>query len=500
MEVTPSPERSTPSPPGSPRRCLPRRHVSSPLGHVDLLDEVVDFAKLIGYGIGDWQRTPLADWSRLDARGKWVHRRCGLSVPRQAGKSHDAIIWAAFLVLEMGYSVLWTDHNYATTCEMLARFRRILGKRAGDPDAPRAINRRVKDAKSKTAQESFELTNGGVLCFSTRTDSASLGYSFDVIFYDEAQLLTRAQAQTLNPTTTHSPHKNSQLVYTGTPTRAGCAADRFAELRREAWSDAPDDDLCWLEYGADEVGDPMDESRWYEVNPSLAEGLVEIEDVRTGVRGMKGDTLGIAQEYLGYWLPPREQAEPPLIGEELWRETLVDAPSVPRGFERVAYGVKFSPDGSTVALAVAATNGGAAHIELPFCEPTARGTRWLASWLAVRASRASCAVVDGRSGAGALCDRLQEIGVPRGYVLRPTADQAITAAALICESAGTGGVTHIECPALDLSAATATRREIGRGGGWGFGGENSAPIEAAGLALLGLTTSKRNPKRKAKVT
>ena len=367
MEVTPSPERSTPSPPGSPRRCLPRRHVSSPLGRVDLLDEVVDFAKLIGYGVGDWQRTPLADWSRLDSRGKWVHRRCGLSVPRQAGKSHDAIIWAAFLVLEMGYSVLWTDHNYSTTCEMLARFRRILGRRAGDPDAPRAINRRVKDAKAKTAQESFELTNGGVLCFSTRTDSASLGYSFDVIFYDEAQLLTRAQAQTLNPTTTHSPHKNSQLVYTGTPTRAGCAADRFSELRREAWSDAPDDDLCWLEYGADEVGDPMDESRWYEVNPSLAEGLVEIEDVRTGVRGMKGDTLGIAQEYLGYWLPPREQAEPPLIGEGLWRETLVDAPSVPRSFERVAYGVKFSPDGSTVAVAVAATNGGAAHIELPFC-------------------------------------------------------------------------------------------------------------------------------------
>ena len=90
--------------------------------------------------------------------------------------------------------------------------------------------------------------------------------------------------------------------------------------------------------------------------------------------------------------------------------------------------------------------------------------------------------------------------MPRGYVLRPTADQAITAAELICESARTGGITHIECPALDLSAATATRREIGRGGGWGFGGENSAPIEAAGLALLGLTISKRNPKRKAKVT
>lgn len=169
-----------------------------------------------------------------------MHRRCGLSVPRQAGKSHDAIIWAAFLVLEMGYSVLWTDHNYATTCEMLTRFRRILGKRARRPrraarHKPPRQGREVEDG----ARRASSSTNGGVLCFSTRTDSASLGYSFDVIFYDEAQLLTRAQAQTLNPTTTHSPHKNSQLVYTGTPTRAGCAADRFSELRREAWSDAP---------------------------------------------------------------------------------------------------------------------------------------------------------------------------------------------------------------------------------------------------------------------
>lgn len=421
-------------------------------------------------------------------------------MPRQAGKSHDAIIWAAFLVLEMGYSVLWTDHNYSTTCEMLARFRKIFGKRVGDPDAHRAINRRVSDAKSKTAQESYEFANGGVLCFSTRTDSASLGYSFDVIIYDEAQLLTKSQAQTLNPTTTHAPHKNSQLVYVGTPTRAGCAADRFKELREEAWGDEPGDDMCWLEYGVDEVGDPLDESRWYLANPSLAEGLVEVEDVRTGVMGMKGDDLAIAQEYLGYWLPPIAQTESPLIGEGLWRSTLIPPEAVPARFSKLAYGVKFSSDGGSVALAVAASDGMAAHIELPFCEPTARGTKWLVNWLAVRANQACSVVVDGKSGAGSLCDRLQELGTPKGYVIRPTTDQAITAANLIFEAAGDGGITHIECPALDLSAATATRREIGKGGGWGFGGDNSTPIEAAGLALLGLATSKRNPKRKARVT
>ena len=244
----------------------------------------------------------------------------------------------------------------------------------------------------------------------------------------------------------------------------------------------------------------MDESRWPTANPSLAEGLVEAADIRTGVYGMKGDDLGIAQEYLGYWLPPIDQVEKPLIGEELWRETEVPAANAPTRFEKVAYGVKFSPDGATVALAVAAQSGGAVHVELPFCESTARGIEWLVSWLTVRAGRASTVVIDGKSAAGSLCDRMAALGVPRGYVMRPTTDQAVTAANLIFDAARTNSITHIECPALDLSAATSTRREIGKAGGWGFGGENSSPIEAAGLAMLGITVSKRNPKRKARVS
>ena len=34
------------------------------------------------------------------------------------------------------------------------------------------------------------------------------------------------------------------------------------------------------------------------------------------------------------------------------------------------------------------------------------------------------------------------------------------------------------------------------GGGWGFGGDNSCPIESCSLALWGVKTSKRNPGRK----
>ncbi len=497
---TPSQTRSTQSPPVSPQRCLPRRHLAQQGGATDLLDEIVDFAALIGYGVGEWQKTPLRDWSRLDECGKFVHRRCGLSVPRQAGKSHDAIIWVAFLVMVLGYCVLWTDHNYSTTCEMLKRFQKILGKRRGDKDAIPAFNRRISDSKAKTAQESYEFVNGGVLCFSTRTESASLGYSFDVLVYDEAQLLTQAHTQTLNPTVSHSPHKNSQIIYTGTPTRAGCPADRFKEMREEAWSDSPDDDLCWLEYGADEVGDPFDEARWPLVNPSLAEGLVSAEDIRTGVRGMKGDDLGVAQEYLGYWLPPLEQSDPPVIGASLWAESRVAERPDPGPDAKVAYGVKFSPDGACVALAVAErSQAGRVHLSLPFCEAMDGGTAWLVSWLAARANRACCACVDGKSAAGTVCDSLAALGMPRGYVLRPTADEATTAANLALQAAQSREVTHIANEALDLSAATSTRRAIGKAGGWGFGGENATPIEACGLALLALQNSKRNPTRKARV-
>lgn len=469
--------------------------MASTRGTVDLLDEIVDFAAIIGYAPGEWQKVPLRDWSTLDERGKFVHRRCGLSVPRQAGKSVDAIIWAAFLVLQLGYSVLWTDHNYSTTCEMLSRFQKILGKRKGDPDALPAINRRIAGSKAKTAQESYEFTNGGVLCFSTRTESASLGYSFDVVVYDEAQLLTSAQAQTINPTTTRSPHKNAQFIYAGTPTRAGCPADRFSSMREEAWSDAPKDDLCWLEYGTDKVGDPLDESRWPLVNPSLAEGLVEADDVRPGIYGMEGDDLGIAQEYLGYWLPPSQQVEPPVITADEWAACLVKAAPAPTDTERIAYGVKFSPDGSVVALAVCTLDNGRAHVELSKFEGTGRGTAWLADWLCERSRQACAVAIDGKSGAGALC-QMMEGRAPRNYVIRAGAADVTTAAALMLEGVRDRTLTHIRTEVLDESATTSTRRPIGSGGGWSWGGEKPTAMDAASLALWAAKTSRRNPRRK----
>ena len=491
---------SASSPTSSPARSAsPRLKVSQPYSRT-VGDVAAAAAESMGYKLLPWQREWLLDMGAVDERGKWVHPRVGGSIPRQQGKSVDGIVWVAVLAAVMGYKVLWSDHNYSTTMEMLNRFRDIFGSKPADPvrGMPGWKGQMVGYC-SQTGQEWMEFRSGGVIQFSTRTKSSRLGFSFDVVVYDEAQELTSVHTQVINPTTTSGVKDNLQLIYLGTPTRAGSPAEVFRDVRRQAWEGgAAASDLLWVEYGVEEIGDIWDEARWWQVMPSLG-AHASVRAVRAGMRDM--DELAAAQEYLGYWLPETDGGDPPLIGEALWAETIVAQRPDPGPGAKVAYGVKFSPDGAYVALAVAErSRDGRTHLSLPFCERTANGTGWLASWLAARAARASCAAIDGRAGAGALCDALAAMGMPRGYVMRPTADEAITAANLILQAAQTGAATHISNEALDLSAATSTRRAIGHAGGWGFGGEASAPIEACGLALLALQNTKRNPNRKARAS
>lgn len=486
------------SPTQSPSACRPRRRIAAP-GESNLADLVQAYGRLIGYDLTPWQLELVADWSALDARGKFVNRNVGASVPRQAGKSAAGIVWAAFLADRLGYNVLWTDHNYSTTCEMLGRFRAVFGKRPNDPNAPRALNARLKDASSKTSQESMTFANGAVLCFSTRTDSAALGYSFDAVFYDEAQLLTTSQTQTIAPTTSHAPHANVQFVYLGTPTRAGCNADVFRDLRKKAWADEPPDAVAWTEYGADEVGNPWDESRWPAVNPTLACGAISADNIRAGITSLS-DPVAAAQEYLGYWLPEVQLgADPPVLLPGEWDGCRVAAAPAPCEGERVAYGVKFAPDGSTVCLAAAVqppAKGAPAHVELVERRQQSEGTEWLAEWLLARSAAAAAVMVDGRSGTGPLMERLK--AAPRGYVVQATTANVIDSSASMLERVRTRAVTHISQPALDESAATSTRRGIGKAGGWGWGGDDPTPIEAASLALEALK-SKRDPRRRSRL-
>ena len=495
------PQLSIPSRRRSPQSCPPRFRVAQERGAGNFEEEVAAVAELIGYPQLDWQRDVTRVWSTYDDDGQWVHRRNGASVPRQAGKSVDGIVWATVLVALLGYSVLWTDHNYSTTCEMLKRFQRIFGRKPGDPWGIRDFNRLVRRFNSKTAQESFELTNGGVLAFSTRTRSSALGYSFDVVFYDEAQELTGEHVQAITPTTASGPHHNTQDVYLGTPTRAGSAATKFRELRDEAIGEEPGDDVSWFEWGVEEVGDVSDERRWYLVNPSLGPGRADINAIRKGIRSLgKTDELAAAQEYLGYWLP--EARADAAIPADAWEACAVDAAPAPEPGDVVSYGVKYSPDGKRVAAcACCAQPGGPAHVEL-IEEAEAHGaTKRLARRIAAREDAVAEVLYDGRSGAGALENELRALEVDETMCRKASPSEVADAVAVLRASVDNGDLTHWADPGqrrLDRAVKGATTRRIGRDG-TGFDGPESHVVEAAALALLSARTTTRDPSAEMRV-
>lgn len=489
---------STPSQQASPAACPPRHWITRGPGATDLSGEVAATAKLMGYDLLPWQVDVLRVWSALDEDGQWLHRRNGASVPRQAGKSVDGICWTAFLSAIMGYKVLWTDHNYSTTCEMLDRFRRIFGRRPRDSYGVRAFNGLVTDACSKTAQESFEFRSGGVLAFSTRTKSAGLGYSFDVVVYDEAQELMPEHVQAIAPTTSSGAKHNFQALYLGTPTRAGSNAPNFLNMRNEALGKGAGDDLSWVEWGADEVGDVLDQRRLYSVNPSLGPGRADANAIRSGIKSLMPDGLAAAQDYLGYWLPARSAGA--CLPPGSWERCLVGGEPEDG---KIAWGVKFSADGRRVAVSWAkAERGGRSYVELFEIYGNDNGSAEIAAAAVRNRNRIACVVIDGKSGAAALAQRLADSGMPRRAIVQCNPSGVQAAAAMLVDEVRAGTLGHIESPALDDSAENSVRRPIGKDG-FGFGdGPNSSSIavESASLALWGARTCKRDPGRKQRVS
>lgn len=463
---------------------------------------VAAFATGHGKQLIRWQLDVVNDWGAVDEGMQFIHRRCGASIPRQVGKSDVGVEWVAYLAAELGYGVLYTAHNYDTTCEMLRRFREIFGRKADDPNARhKRYNRMVLRCENSTGQEAIFFKNGGFICFSTRTKTAKLGFSFDVIVYDEAQDLTTEQMQAIAATTTSGAHDNPQELYLGTPHRPGSAGNVFGPMRIEAHGE-PEDDLSWWEWAISEVGDITDEARWYQVNPSLGLGVANVSSLRLNCRkfaklGREGE-LAFAQEFLGYWFPD-SQGEPPEIDPSSWDALATDEPPT-KG--RAVLAFKFAPDGSEgVVVACRRLKGCKPHIECVAIRSMSGGLGWFVDFAVSRASRYCGFVIDGGGNAQEMTDRVLAAKVPARAIKRPTTAQVCAACAGLIADVAEGSFTHFAQPDLDLSAKNARKRPIGKSG-YGFEGINGAdalPLEAAALALWGIDAIKRDPNRKAVV-
>ena len=135
-----------------------------------------------------------------------------------------------------------------------------------------------------------------------------------------------------------------------------------------------------------------------------------------------------------------------------------------------------------------------ARVSLIDRKPTGYGLQWLADWLNERYKQASCVVIDGRNGVDVLVDKIAGTWKYKNSVIRPKATEVIAAVGLLMNCLDEKTLTWFKAQDdLRNSATTSVKRAFS--GGWGFGGEDSAPIEACALALWGAKTSKRDPNR-----
>lgn len=445
-----------------------------------------------GYNLDPWQKLVLDCWLGRDENGKYNVTSAGLALPRQNGKNVCLEAREFFGLLVNGERILHTAHQVRTAKKS---FRRLAAMFT-DKKHPE-ITDQVEKIRYTNGEECIELKNGGVIEFSARSRQAARGFDgISLVVFDEAQELTDDQLEAIMATLSASATGNRQLIYTGTPPYPGCLGTVFGRRRKTCLTDHGKHD-CWHEWsvGAEKLDDIKldDRSLWYMVNPALGLRLDE-EFTAEEFTSMSPD--GFARERLGWWAPEAKETVNYAIDHKLW-EKCKSKDQKPEG--KTAYGVRFCLDGSEVVLCGAVIdNAGFVRISEIKREPTAKGIRWLSEWLKQRYSKACCVIIDGKNGADLLVHEIQDVWKAPMSIIRPTANNVISAASHLTNAINENELTWYEGQEdLNESALTVTKRPIG--GGFGFGGENAIPIEGCALALWGAKNSKRDPTRKMRI-
>ena len=442
-------------------------------------------ARLLSVGglhLDPWQMDILDDWLGKTPSGKWASTTCGGSVPRQNGKTLLLQSRATAGMLLYGEEVIFTAHLQKTATETFEEMREFF-------EGPKIV-KQVKEIKTALGREQIILKNGARIKFLARTRNGGRGQHGDLLIIDEAQEIDENAQASFLPAISAS--LNPQTIYTGTPPDPTAPGIVFRGIRKKAL-DGETKRTSWFEYSVDDIGNVSERERWAACNPALGRRIL-LSTIESECEQMDPDTF--ARERLGWWSPVFTQEIEKAINPEAWNACASMAPK-PEG--KTAYAVKFASDGSeTVLCGAVIPKDGPARVTLIDRKPAGYGTKWVADWLNQRYGKAACVVIDGRNGVEMLIDRIADTWRYKDSVIKASANDMIAAVSVLTDGLADKSFTWYQ-PQEDLSesALSSIKRPIGKG--WGFGGENSTPIEAAALALWGAKTSKRDPSRKMRI-
>lgn len=459
------------------------------------------------YGIElyESQRYELCVFLSRNVDGSYAAKTICISKPRQNGKSFAARLYAIWMAAIEGKRVLYSAHHGKTVRKMFKEIRNFI-ENTSDFYAMLKPKNGIY-AAAGTEGIYFVDENGndaGLIEFQTRTNSAARGETYQVIIVDEAQELTAEQLEALKPTTIAADDASKvdsdpQMIYLGTPPNDKCVGTEFRRWHDEAHEDNGTS-ILWMEWAVDEIPQTTDKAELMELvyitNPAMGYRIKE----STMIDVM--DTMsaeGFARECLGWWSKTYNVVNT-VIKVADWNACKVDNP---KQDGLLAYGVKFSPDGLIGTLSACyKPQDNSPFVYVVASRDMSEGLTWFVDNLISRRDKVACVMIDGKSNAENLRNKLIAAGYSKKAVKCLGASEAITANSMIDNAVKEHELRHYGQKQLDDSATKCVRREIGRNGGFGFDSTEDADatlIESCAIALYGATTTKRKPGRKAVV-
>lgn len=482
-----------------------------PLSRTDtLIDDVLDICDLANIRCDPWQEGALEATSSIDAEGQWAATEFGILVSRQQGKGN------ILLPYELAHLFLWpredgapklighTAHEGATAREAFRRARRaILASpilRAELVGGGRQTAQGVTGISTGNGNWAIELKNGNRLIFFTRTGSAGVGISFDVLIVDEAQHSPLTILEALLPTTDASPNK--QVLFTGTVPKEDQDGEYFEGLR-DRGRIGGFERTGWIEHtpvGSDDpdtaakinLGDPQ---VWREGNPGLGIRLAwkTVQDDWDRMGQTNPDAF--SRQRLSIW-PSRKAAEAVKLSDldiEVWKRHSDEDAAV-------------AGDGVVLSLALGrgggyGTIGAAVRVDTESIAVehihTAAQTRWIAPMLKeLKAQYGNALVVLDAKNAAAVIGALDAAGIK---YLAMNLDEIAAAHTLFIEHVNAGLVPHRPQDEVTRSLELATTRNIGRAGVTWEQSDPTKPVsmaQAVTWALWGVLKSEASPKQR----
>lgn len=429
--------------------------------------------------------------------GKWAAHQVGLSAPRQNGKSQLIVARAMAGVIMFGEKkIIVSAHQQGTARETFNKFMDLI-------ESTPALEARLRGGSVKTGvlnalgREAIKFANGAVIEFKARQGNTGRGFSCDLLFLDEAQILAARAWATINSTMSARP--NPQVWLMGTPPTPDDDGEVFARVRQSALDKAATS-LAWAEWSAERDDDPALEETRAKANPAWYT-RINHEVVQGEFETYSPDQFAL--ERLGIW-PRSGGMATRLISKEAWSDTGIDEPPS-TGVK--SFGVAFSADGERVGVAGAMKHDDTVHVELVGIHSgdAETGIAQLADWLAARWRDSGLIVMSGRAGAASLYEELRDRKVsPKAMRIADTTNY-FAACSMTLEAVRQRSLTHLDSEgqaALDDSIAVCDKKVRGRDGAWGWVATtddgDETPTEAISLALWAARTTKRNPNRPTK--